>query len=303
MSPKNNSVDIIIVNHNSTDYLLRCLKSVYHSLGLVSCKVIVQDNFSQDNVDRVNSMFPGVLLFKNNYNMGFAKAVNIALGQGAAPYVVILNPDTCVEDNFFGVATQYMDENPDVGIMGPRILNPDGSVQGSARAFPSPLTGLFGRNTFLTRWLPNNRFTRRSVVTHKSDGITPVEVDWISGACMVARREAINDVGFLDERFFLYWEDADWCKRMWDSQWKVIYYPQISVLHHVGGSSEKSRFRATVEFHKSAYRLYAKHTRGTQRFAKPLVMWLLALRLFFVLFWDGIHRWSGRTHRHTGPKK
>ena len=295
-------LDIVIINYNSTDYLLSCLKSIYDSLQELPAKVFVQDNGSRDHVERVASVCPQAILSKNSYNLGFAKAVNIALKQGTAPYAVILNPDTCVQNDFFMVATQYMDENPDVGIMGPRILNADGSVQGSARAFPSPFTGLFGRNTFFTKWFPNNKISRRNVLTSRSDGVTPMEVDWVSGACMVVRREAVDDAGFLDERFFLYWEDTDWCKRIKASGWKVIYYPQASIVHYIGGSYEKSRVRSSVEFHKSAYRLFAKHARGTQRLAKPLVMWVLALRLLLVISWNGLRRWTGRTNSHTGPQ-
>ena len=295
-------LDIAIVNYNSTDYLLRCLKSICDSLEELPARIFVQDNASKDNVDRVTSVCARVHLSKNSYNMGFARAVNIVLKQGAAPYVVVLNPDTRIENNFFETATHYMDENPDIGIMGPRILNPDGSVQGSARAFPTALTGLFGRSTFITKWFPNNKMSRRNVITCKSDGITPMEVDWVSGACMVVRKEALDDVGFLDERFFLYWEDADWCKRMRASGWKVIYYPRASIVHYAGGSCAESHIRATVEFHKSAYRLFAKHAKGAQRFAKPLVMWVLALRLLLVISWNVMRRWSGRTDRHSGPQ-
>ena len=302
MLVKENTLDIVIVNYNSTDYALSCLRSVDGSLQDLIRNIIIQDNGSTDNVDRIKALFPHVKLGKNATNLGYSKAVNNGLQESSAPYVVLLNPDTFVIDGSLWVAIGYMETNREVAILGPKILNNDGSVQGSARAFPSAITGLFGRNTFLTRLFPNNRFSRRNVATHKSDGITPVEVDWVSGACMVVRREAIHDVGFLDERFFLYWEDADWCRRMWEAGWKVVYYPQASVKHLVGGSSERSRFRSTVEFHKSAYRLFAKHAKGAQRFAIPLAMWALGVRLLLSLSWYAMHHWSGRTHSQSRPK-
>jgi GT2 family glycosyltransferase len=233
-----NFLDIIIVNHNSTDYLLSCLSSIYDSLQGLPAKIFVHDNASEDDVDRVNEMFPKVLLSKNSFNMGFSKAANNALKQSTAPYVVLLNPDTYVAHGFFEWVLRYMEENPDVGIIGPKILNRDGSVQGSARSFPTPLTAFFGRNSLLTRWFPNNRVTRQNVLTTGSDGVSPMGVDWVSGACMVVRKNAIDDVGFMDERFFMYWEDVDWCKRMWHSGWKVVYFPQASIVHYVGGSSD-----------------------------------------------------------------
>ena len=298
-----NLLDIIIVNYNSTDYLLRCLGSIYDALEDVPAKVIVQDNASEDGVDRVQAMFPQVVFTKNNYNMGFSKAVNKGLKQGAAPYVVLLNPDAYVIPGFFECVMRYMEENPDVGIVGPEILNSDGSIQGSARRFPTPLTALFGRNTFLTKWFPMNRITRQNVITTRSDGVSPIGVDWVSGACMMVRRRAVEDVRFMDERFFMYWEDADWCRRMWHNGWKVVYFPQAHIIHYVGGSSEKLLFRSVVEFHKSSYRLFEKHTKSALRVIKPLVFWGLALRLFFVLFFQGLRRWPGKLKSDTSSKQ
>ena len=265
-------INIVIVNYNSTDYLLRCLQTIQEALGDVDAEILVYDNGSKDRVDRVEGMFPEVQLFRNRKNLGFSRAANMALKRCYKPYVILLNPDTLVQKGFFDSTLKYMEANKGVAILGPRILNGDLSIQGSARSFPSPLTGLFGRSTLLTKWFPNNRISRQNVLTSRSDGITPMEVDWVSGACMVVRREALDEAGFLDERFFLYWEDADWCKRMRACGWKVMYYPKTFIVHNVGGSYARSRVRATVEFHKSAYRLFAKHARGPQRFAKPLVM-------------------------------
>jgi len=198
---------------------------------------------------------------------------------------------------------RYLNQNPSVGVVGPKVLNEDGSVQGSARSFPSPLTALFGRASLFTRWFPENPISKKNILTDRSDGVTPMEVGWVSGACMALRRKAIVDVGLLDERFFLFWEDADWCKRMWEAGWKVVYYPQASVKHLIGGSSQRSRFRSTVEFHKSAYRLFAKHANGAQRFAIPLAMGALGVRLLLSLSWHAMHHWSGRIHSQSRPKK
>jgi GT2 family glycosyltransferase len=269
---------------------LRCLESIYESLQQLPAKVFVQDNASSDNVDRVTWMFPQVLLSKNSQNMGFAKAVNAALPLGTAPYIVLLNPDTSVENDFFSTVIRYLNENPDVGVVGPKICDQDGAVQGSARSFPSPLTGLFGRSSLLTRWLPQNRFSSKNVLTIRSDGKSPMEVDWVSGACMAIRRKAIDEIGPMDERFFMYWEDADWCKRLRDSGWRVVYFPKASIVHSVGVSSEQLWPRTVVEFHKSAYRLFEKHARFPFAYVKPLVIFALGLRLVAVLFSQWIQR-------------
>ena len=275
--------DIIIVNYNSTDYLLRCLRSVYNSLQELPGKVFVQDNASEDGVDRVKAEFPQAILSKNSYNMGFARAINNALKQSDSPYIVLLNPDTYVMDGFFEPLLRYMEEHPDVGIVGPKILNHDGSVQGSARTFPTPLTGLFGRSSLLTRFFPNNPFTRANILTTRSDGKTPMEVDWVSGACMVVRRKTVDDVGLLDERFFMYWEDADWCRRMRNKAGKVVYFPQTSVVHYVGVSSDQAPLRSILEFHKSSYRLFDKYNRASLWFVKPLAITGISLHLFYIL--------------------
>jgi len=285
-----NSLDIIIVNHNSTDYLLRCLRSVYDSLQGLSAKVFVQDNASEDDVDHLKEVFPKVLLSKNSYNMGFSKAANNAMKESTAPYILLLNPDTHVTQGFFECILRYMEEKPDVGIIGPKILNRDGSVQGSARSFPSLITAFFGRNSLLTGWFPNSHFARQSIPTNTSDGVTSMTVDWVSGACMVVRKKAIEDVGLMDERFFIYWEDVDWCKRMWHSGWKVVYFPQASIVHYVGGSSEKLLLRSVFEFHKNCCRIYSKYANFPLKVISPVVFGGIALRFFFVLFFRKMRR-------------
>jgi len=246
-------LDIIIVNYRSTDYLLGCLRSIYNSLQQFPVKIFVQDNASEDGVDRVKAAFPQVILSKNSYNMGFSKAINNALKQSNSPYAVLLNPDSYVMDGFFEPIVHYMENNPKVGIVGPKIFDHDGSIQGSARSFPTPLTALFGRSSLFTRFFPNNPITRANILTTISDGRTPMKVDWVSGACMIVRRKAVDDIGLMDERFFMFWEDADWCRRMWKKGWMVVYFPQASIIHYVGVSSGQAFLRSIFEFHKSSY--------------------------------------------------
>jgi GT2 family glycosyltransferase len=277
-------LDFVVVNYNSTDYLLSCLKSIYDSMNGININVIVQDNGSDDKTDRLLQIFPRIRLSKNGDNMGFAKAVNKGLVQGKAPYIVIINPDTQVLDGCFHEVLEYMEKNPDVGIVGPKVLDVGGTVQGSARAFPTPLTGLFGRNTIFTKLFPNNIITRMNVLTKKCTDGKPIEVDWVSGACMVLRRKAIDDVGLMDPRFFLYWEDADWCRRMWKKGWKVVYYPKPAIVHAVGGSSSKRPIRSLVEFHKNCYKFFNKYNESYLKFVNPLVAVALAGRLVLSIF-------------------
>ena len=277
---KKKMIDIIIVNYNSTDYLLKCLQTIFDDLGGLSANMFVQDNGSKDGADRIISLHPQIIFKKNKCNLGFSRAVNQALKQSSAPYIFILNPDTFIEKGFFDSAITYLEDHSDVGVLGPKVLDHDGSIQGSARSFPTPLTSIFGRKSPLTKLFPNNSITTSNILTTKSDGKTPMEVDWVSGACMVVRREAINDVGLLDERFFMYWEDADWCRRMREKGWKVIYFPLASIIHLVGASSMNRPIRSIYHFHKSCYRLYNKYIHWPLSISKPFALFALAWRFY-----------------------
>ena len=256
--PFENGLDVIIVNHNSTDQLCEALESVYGVMG-PKTKVYVEDNASSDRPGRIKERFPKVALCVNSRNLGFAKGVNPALFKGKSPYVMLMNPDTVLKDEGWQDLWEYLEQNPEVGALGPRILDPDGAVQGSARSFHNLMTVLAGRRGPLTRIFPNSRFSRRDVPSLVSDGVTPMEVDWVSGACLVARREAVEQVGGLDERFFMYFEDTDWCRRMALAGWKTIYFPRAKIVHQVGVSSQHRPIRCILEFHKSCYRYMQKY--------------------------------------------
>jgi GT2 family glycosyltransferase/glycosyltransferase involved in cell wall biosynthesis len=272
-------IDIVIVNYNSTDFLIKCLESVCAALGTIPATLRVQDNASTDGVERIIEQFPAVILTRNDRNLGFGAAVNQALQQSSSQYVILLNPDSYVLKDFFHNIIEFMEMNPRIAIAGPRILDSDGSVQGSARSFPTALTSLFGRSSLLSRMFPNNPITSANLLTSRCDGVNPMEVDWVSGACMIVRRKAIAEVGVFDERFFMYWEDADWCQRMRDAGWKVVYFPRASVVHYVGGSSNQIVLKSQIAFHKSAYLLFEKHNPSAPFILKIVVMIGLFYRL------------------------
>jgi len=276
------TIDIIIVNYNSTDFLLECIDSIYRSLNGRSAQIFVEDNASTDGVDRINRHFPDVCVNRNRLNIGFGAAVNQAIRKGKSPYVVLINPDAKIEKGLFDEAVDYLNENHDIGIIGPRVFDSTGDIQGSARSFPTPLTALFGRQSLFTRLFPDNRITQANLLANQSDGQTPIEVDWVSGACMLVRRKAIDQTGLMDERFFMYWEEADWCRRMKDKKWRIVYYPRATVLHYVGKSSTKLLVRSIYEFHKSVYLLFQKYNNGSLHFLKPLIISGLFLRFCFV---------------------
>jgi GT2 family glycosyltransferase len=252
--------------------------------------VHVFDNGSNDHVDLIETNFPKTSLIKHHRNLGFSGGVNRVLKKTSSPYIVILNPDTIVFDDFFESVIAFMEKNSDVGVLGPKVIDSDHRIQGSARAFPTFRSAFFGRRSLLTRMFPNNRFTSANLLSNLSDGTTPMEVDWVSGACMVVKREALDDVGLLDERFFLYWEDVDWCKRMWHNGWKVTYYPQATIQHAVGGSSEHNLIRSVFEFHKSAYSYLVKDFKSPKLLIKPLIIAGLFLRFLGILLLQSVRR-------------
>jgi GT2 family glycosyltransferase len=195
--------------------------------------------------------------------------------------VLLLNPDARLLAGAVELLCAGLQRQRECAVIGPAVVNEDGSIQGSARGDPDMFTGLFGRSTLLTRLFPNLAPVRRNVVTafEPQIGASGVEVDWISGACMLVRREAFERVGGFDERFFLYWEDADLCRRLRAAGCTVRYQPAARVVHVVGRSSRSAGSLAIRAFHRSAYLYYTIHVRQSRRHpARWLAFVLLKLR-------------------------
>ena len=252
----------ILVNYNAGQELERALRSIADEMTGQSWQGVVIDNASSDDsAARVSQFGTNVRLLRNESNVGFARGVNQGLAATTAPYVLIMNPDCRLMAGATGALRAVLDAHPQCAIAGPRVLNPDGSVQGSARGDPDMLTGLFGRTTLLRKVAPFLSIGRRHVVVEEAirSGQGSVEVDWVSGACMLARRDALAAVRGFDERFFLYWEDADLCRRLRANGYHIRYVPGASAIHRVGQSSRTARASAIRAFHRSAYLYYATH--------------------------------------------
>jgi GT2 family glycosyltransferase len=246
----------------------------------------VFDNASRDNPERLANLFPDMSLCLNEKNIGFGAAINRTVSKYNSKYIILLNPDALVTDRFIETCLDVMEQNRNIGIMGPMILNEDGRIQGSARAFPTPLTAMFGRNAPLTKLFPNNSITKANIRTWHDRHRMFTEVDWVSGACMIIRSEVLSMIKGFDSRFFLYWEDADLCRRVREAGWKVIYFSGAKIIHTVGRSSRTCPMFSNFHFHKSSYRLYEKYAKWPFLFYAPLVAAVLMMRFLSALIYN-----------------
>ena len=279
-------VTAVIVNFNAGDDLRAALASAARELDGRAWEGFVVDNASQDGSAAIAREFaPAVTLVANTANIGFGRAVNQALARARAPFVLIMNPDCRLEPGALAALEDEMRREPQCAIAGPRILDPDGSVQGSARGDPDMFTGFFGRSTALRRLMPWLPASRRNVVDEGVPaGAASLAVDWLSGACVLARREAIVAAGGFDERYFLYWEDADLCRRLRTRGYEVRYVPAATAVHRVGHSSRTARAPSVRAFHDSAYLYYATHVApGALNPKRLLARALLAVRCWWLM--------------------
>jgi len=224
-------LSIIVVSHEHAAFLRTCLSSLPAAVGDLTYEVIVVDNRSADGSAEVaRQTCPDATVLVNDRRRGFSANCNIGLARSSGGYVLLLNPDTEASPGSIATMARYLDEHPDVGVVGPQLRFPDGSVQPSCRRFPT-LGSAIARRSPLRRALGQSSLNARHLMLDVDHGETR-DVDWMLGACLMTRREALDDVGTLDERFYLYVEDIDWCLRMHQHGWRVIYLPAAQIIHH-----------------------------------------------------------------------
>lgn len=279
MSRQSRDISVSIVNWNTKEELVACLEMVLPQQD-VNMDLIVIDNASSDgSAEHVRGIFPkDIQLIENPDNLGFGAAHNQSIRRCASRYILLLNPDCrMLETDVLSKMVSFMDENPDVGIMGPKILNTDGTLQFSARHYPNMIAAVF-RHTIFGKLFPNNRFVRDYLLTDwKHDQIT--DIDWLSGAALLLRLEMLEQIGMLDERFFMYCEDVDICRRAHEAGWRVVYYPMVSVSHRIGAASDKNAVAMIKQHHKSMLRYFLKYeSRLLRVLLTPIVLLGLWLR-------------------------
>jgi GT2 family glycosyltransferase len=289
-------LSILIVSYNTCDLLARCLASLPQACAAHSYEVIVADNASADgSVAMLRRDWPDVTVVEMGSNTGFARATNRAMALAQGRHYLLLNSDTEALSGSLDDLIAFLDTSPAAGVAAPQLLNTDLTDQGTARAFPTPAAALFGRKALLTRLFPRNPWARRYMVGRERTGTAPFRVDWVSGACLMVPRRVVEQVGPLDEGFFMHWEDADWCQRIAQVGLGVYCVPEARVVHHEG-QSERMFGGATPRrkpgrpprlvwvFHQSAYRYFVKH-HAPQAWnpVRPIAAILLAARAALII--------------------
>jgi GT2 family glycosyltransferase len=266
-------LSVSVVSYRTPALLRQCLSALSAERSNLALEVTVVDNAPDDSsADMVEAEFPWVRVMRNPRNIGFGAGHNQALREASGRHVLVLNSDAAPEAGALRTLVEFLDANLRVAVAGPKLRYPDGSVQPSRRRFPTAAT-LFVESTQLQRFWPGNPALGRYYVADRSDD-EPQEVDWLVGACLCVRAAAIADVGLFDERFFMYSEELDWCRRFRAAGWLVAYVPQARVVHLEGGSTRLDLAARDRQFQASKLQYAAKwHGAGVAR----------ALRVYLVL--------------------
>ena len=251
-------VSIIIVNWNTKNFLIECLNSIKSDIFSEKVEIIVIDNNSTDgSQEAVKKKFTDVFLISNKSNLGFAKANNIGINKSKAKYCCLVNSDIKVIPGCLKKMYDYMEKNTNIGILGPRILNTDLSIQRNYRKFPNLWTD-FVETLGLHNIFQKSKYFSGSYYGNVQFD-SPIRVDILTGCFLMVRRDALKEVGLLDNNFFFYGEDKDWCKRFWKANWKVFYFPNTQAIHYGQASSSKAPIKFFIELQHAQIQYYKKH--------------------------------------------
>lgn len=260
------AVAAVVVNYNAGAHLADCLASLRRA-GVA--ERVVVDNASTDGSERLaRAADPDVCWVDSGANLGYGRAANLGAGETDRPYLLVCNPDVTVDDGAVDILVRRLEGDAGLGLAGPRVLNPDGTVYPSARRFPDMVDAM-GHGA-LGLVMPRNRFTTRYRMLDW-DHDRPARVDWVSGACVLVRRAAWDDIGGFDPAYFMYLEDVDLCWRAWQAGWAVAYEPAATVTHVQGVSANRHPYRMLAAHHRSLWRFARASTAGLRRVALPVV--------------------------------
>lgn len=252
-------LSIVIVNFNTKKLTTDAIHSVYQSKTNYSFEILLVDNNSSDgSVEAIRQEFPQVICIENKENVGFSKANNQAIKNAKGRYILLLNSDTIIHEETIQVMIDFMEAHPLVGASGCKVVLPDGSLDKACRrGFPSPAASFY-HFSGLAKIFPNSASFNQYQLGHL-DPNKDYPVDCLVGAFMLLRSEVIEQVGLLDEEFFMYGEDIDWCYRIKEAFWDIRYYPYTSIIHYKGASSHRKPFKIIYEFHRAMVLFHRKH--------------------------------------------
>lgn len=265
------TLSVIIVNYNGREVLPDCLESLQRFLGRIYFEVLVVDNASRDDsVEFLRKEFPWVAVIENSENLGFARGCNIGMSSSKGEMILFLNPDTRLQNDALTPLLDFLLKNPSVGLIGPRIVYTDGRFQPSCGKLPTALGEI--RDKMLYALAKSNIAGVASLLERKYTNVR--SVGWLTGACLLARREAVDAVQGFDERIFMYFEDKDLCKRIAEAGWSVVYFPGAIVSHLLGKSSQGSDSIRLRHIYRTSQRYYYKKHLGTfdRAFLKTYLM-------------------------------
>lgn len=233
---------------------------------------MVDSGSSDGSPEMVAAEFPQVTLIASPINLGYAKGNNLGMATTTGRYALLLNPDTVLAVNSLSLMVEYLESQPDVGALGPQLLWPDRTLQSSRRSFPTIGT-LFWESTLLGQWFPSNRHVQQYHLAHRAAD-TAQAVDWVVGAAIMVRQTTWQQVGPIDENFFMYFEETDWCHRCVEAGWPIHYLPTAQIVHYEGKSSEQVVAARTIRFQRSKIHYAGKHFGPAWAFALRLFLWL-----------------------------
>jgi GT2 family glycosyltransferase len=293
-------LSICIVTYQARDWLKDCLESIYENTQIADLEIIVVDNGSNDGIDQMLAQdYPNIRFIPNKTNEGYTRPMNQSLQAAQGRYLLQLNPDTVILPEALDRLIAFMDEHSQVGICGPKVLNRDGTFQKQCRrGEPRPLA-MLGYFLKLSKLFPESKALGGYLIEYEDED-KRAEVVAVSGSCMLIRMEVIDEIGYLDEQFFAYQEDTDFCLRARKADWEVYFYPEAKIIHYGGqGGSRVEPYRSIIEWHRSYWHLYNKHLAKDYFY---LFNWLYYL---FMIVKLGISLAANmfRSERYAGPKR
>lgn len=286
---------LIIVSFNGKKLLDACLSSVFAGSRVPDESIVIDNGSVDGSLELLANFYPSVRVIANPANLGHTRAVNQGIRESAGEFILLLDADTEVRPNAIQLMEQFLDSDPNVWLLAPRTLNSDGTIQESARRFPSPINALFGRQSFLSRRFPGNPFTARYLGRENLGAKEPFPVESISSAAMMFRRKAVVRVGDWDEDFPGYWVDTDWCRRIGKNGGGIWCVPGAVVIHHEQNRRGRRKSpRRILLFHQGVFRFYRKHyTWGWSDPRTMAALLFLTMRTGILLFLNSLLKKEG----------